>query len=333
MTFIKLDGKTIPAFADSLTEELIDIGGPFERGINGAPLKTRVRQLRRWTFRTPAMTYANSQLYWKWIEGYGIRVPVSRGGAVSEYASTGIVDNTAGTNTFALATGPHGISDEEKLTVGSGSTWGAQLSNRMGSRRARNQGGWSANKDGATICGWRKWTGSGAAVNEGVGATAWRHTVAAFTAGNTEFARGSSADPTGLAQYLDGALQSAPTNTKMGNIIGMQTTVSPYISLHGKRNDGTSEAVEWSDVIVVPFTMDSTWVSQIYSYAQTYQMGDRPFLWMTGDVVGSERVSVLGSVLRSKQLNAVPAGASAVDNNMRELEIELLEAPRYTRTP
>jgi hypothetical protein len=329
MAFLSLDGKSLLTFGDSLTEEPIDIGGSVTRGINGAPLVTRTRQLRRWTFRMPAMTYADSLMYTAWIEGYGLRVPVLRGGNVSEYASTGVADNSAGTQTFAATGGAHSGASA-LLTIGSGSQWGFRPTNRMQSRKSHAAGGYRAGASGITIMGWREWTGSGAAVNEGVGATAFRHTIASLAAGSTEFARGASADPTGLSQYVDGAVSAA---ANMGNIIGIQSTTSPHVSLHGKRNDSTSEAVKWSDVIVVPFAIPSTWVTELYTYAQSYEMGDLPFRWLTGDVVGTERVCVRGSVMRSVQLNATPRGTSANNNNMRVLEVELLEAPRYTATP
>lgn len=330
MGFLHLDGKSIPVFGDSLTEEFNDIGDSVARGMNGAPLRTRTRQLRAWTFRTTPMTYANALKYAAWIEGYGLRIPVLKGGEASVYSSIGVVDASGGTKTFAATGGAHSGASA-LMTISSGSTWGVKLANRMGGRRAGIDNAYKAGRDGITICGWREWTdGTSGTVNEGVGATGFKHTVAALAAGSTEFARGSSADPTGLSQYINGAT-SAPAN--MGNILGIQTTTSPYVSLHGNRNESTSAAVKWSDVIIVPFEMDSTWVSEIYTYAQNYEMGDRPMLWLTGNVVGNERISVLGRVIRSRQLNGTPVGESSNNNNMRELEVELLEAPRYTATP
>lgn len=337
MPYMAIDGKYIPVFADSVTEEPIDIGDSATRGMNGGPLRTRTRQLRRWTFTTRVMPYVEAKKYEKWIEGYGLRIPVLRGGSVSEYASTGVSDDSSGTQTFASTGGAHSTRSA-LMTVGSGSSWGFNPRNRMGSNRVQLNQGYRPGRDGCSIIGWREWTST--PVDEGVGATGFKHTIASLAAGSASFARADGApDPTGLSQFINGA-SSTPAN--MGRILGMEDGL---IAVYGMRNDAgtTNEAVKWSDTIVVPFAIDDTkeacapsgwstgWVSQLYEYAQNYEMGDLPFRWLTGDVVGTDRVCVLGRVLRHRQQNVRFAGT--LHTNARELEIELLEAPRYTATP
>lgn len=341
MPFMAIDGKYIPVFADSVTEDFIDVGDAVSRGLIGSPLRTRTRQLRRWTFTTRVMPYVEAQKYTKWIEGFGLRIPVLRGGAVSQYASTGISDASAGSQSFLSSTGANsGLS--AVMTIASGSSWGFNPRFRMGSNRvqlsATSGSGYNAGRDGCSIIGWREWTST--PVDEGVGATGFKHTIASLAAGSSTFARSDGTpDPTGLGQFINGA-SSTPAN--MGRILGMEGSL---IALYGMRNDAgtTNEAVKWSDTIVVPFAIDDTkescapagwstgWVSQLYEYAQNYEMGDLPYRWLTGDVVGGDRVCVLGRVLRHRQQNVKFAGT--LHTNARELEIELLESPRYTPTP
>lgn len=336
MPFLAIDGKYIPVFGDSVSMELIDIGDSGRRGLNGAPLRTRTRQLRRWTFVTSVMTYSDAQKYTAWIEGYGLRVPVTRGGIISEYASTGI-SSDAGTQTFAATGGAHSTKSA-LMTIASGSQWRFNPTFRMGNNTMKSTArGYSPGRDGCSIIGWREWSSS--APNEGVGATGFKHTIASLAAGSSGFSRSDASDPAGLSQFIDGA-SSAPAN--MGGILEM---TYGSIALFGKRNDSpsTNAAVKWSDTIIVPFAIDDTketfapaawttgWVSQLYAYAQTYEMGDLPFRWLTGDVVGGDRVGILGRVMRSVQsIGRAPDGT--LHSNLQSLEVELLEAPRQTAT-
>lgn len=308
MSYLKLNGVTIPTVAGSVHEAFEDIGSDDVDGIIGNVMRQRTRQRRVWTFQTPHMTATKALAMRRWVEGFGMRWPrLYQTGNVSAYSSTGVTTAvSSGVRTLTATGGPS--TTPERVTIASGGYEGFRLQSRMGVHRVA---GWSPSVDGFTIICWRYWTTA-----EGVGANGWYRTI---ITGTTTFTRGTSANPASVTQYRNGASGSY----NLGRCFNV-ATATPYVSLHGYLNTNTAAAVDFSDVVFLPYEIPSSWVSEINTFQAAYPMSDLPRMWLTGDgIPDASPVSVVGRVRAMSQMPMVLEGAHAATN--RTLEIELRE--------
>jgi hypothetical protein len=114
----------------------------------------------------------------------------------------------------------------------------------------------------------------------------------------------------------------------MGNFISMLTSASPYTAITGHRQTGasTAEAKDYDDLVVLPYQIDSSWVSSIYTEASARAWASLPFVNLGGEVINNGTpVAVLGRVEDISYLVGRLEGASGVEANNRTLQVVLEE--------
>jgi hypothetical protein len=305
MPYLQVNGVTVASAAGGVRESFDDIGAGDADGIIGNVMRQRTRRRRTWTFRTPPMVASKALALDKLIEGFGMRWPrLYVDGTASAYSSTGVTYSVnSGTVTLTTTGGPTPV--PLRATIASGGYAGFRLQNRMGVHRFN---GWNPAVDGFTIICWRYWTAA-----EGVVA-GWYRTI---ITGTTTFARGAAANPVGVTQYRNGVAGSY----NLGRCFGVDNA-SPFVALHGYLNTNAASAVDFADVLFLPFALPSSWVSGIDTFMQSYPLSDLPMLWLSGDgIPDSSPVLVMGRVREMLQAPGTLEGVNAATHRMLEIEL------------
>lgn len=313
--FCSLNGIRIPVMRDSWEETIDDIGDAPRDTIVGSTAATRVGKKRRWRFRTPPLPpttiddgvgnlgkNVSWKTYERLIEGFGANWQFEDFESISGQCYT---NSVAGSFTKVSGSPPVGGS---VLRVSTSSRFGSRMSYRMGVQRS---GGWSPTVDGWTMMFWKLFV-------SGETYTGWRDCV---LTGAVDFARGSSANPSGVSQYVDHLINAA---ANLGNCVGVSAS-SPYVALHGNKTTGTGANVDYKDLVFLPYEVPAGWQTDIDNFRISAMWPNLPALALQGDCLDVSSSSddgtayVIGRVRRSKQLFA------AGENNYRELEVELTE--------
>lgn len=300
MTFIKVNGITIPVAGDSFEEEQLPIGDVSARSAAGILNMSMATTKRRWTFTTPILAAALAEQYRIWIEG---RTQVF-GFGTNLLSAAGCTTAVAATPTHT-ATGGHIAG---RVTVASAEFFGVNLLNKF-----YRPLGWSPT-DGWTIGFWTFRT----IASDSVSADAWYDYV---VSGAVSVVRGSSANPASVTQWRDGVVGSF----NAGIIINVEET-SPFVGVAGYRLGGVALAKDYSDLFFVPFAMPDTWRTELNTFRQTNELGLAPMVKVSGDwVPDATPVSCIGRCRTIRQRVATLKGASASTSNNRILEVTLEE--------
>lgn len=308
MPYLQIDGVNLSVFRDSLVERAQDIGGTMQRGLLGNVMRTRTRRLRQWRFDVPLKSAEEAIFLRDWLEGRGIawRWTTTVNGATT-YSQTGIGPTLAATFTAYSTSGKR----DGRINVGSGSYYAARIQHRMGVARVL---GFDPAVDGFTLLCHRNF------VAGETYAAGWHNVV---LTGAADFVRGASANPAGVDQYVDGALNNS---ANLGRCFAVSNTY-PYFGLHGYKTDNTAAAIDFSDVTILPFkipsSLRSTIIPALSTWMGTYDLGPRPVLRALGDAIGeSTPVYVVASVDEAEARAAVINGAWSMAQRRMSVTLE-----------
>jgi hypothetical protein len=309
MPFLRINGVLVDVEYGSFKEEAVDVGDLSARTLAARLAESRSTKVRRWTFRTtPLIAGDVAERLEKWIEGFGQAWRFdgntrSGNGVTNSFPVGGTLTNNAGGGAYGGC-----------VTVPSGGRFGVDMSNKLGIA-----GGWDPTVHGWTLMGWREFIGGETA------AAGWHHVI---LRGAATFTRGSSSNPIGVDQWVDGVLG----NYGLGRCIGVSTS-DPGVSLHGYDTANNAAAIDWDDFVFLPFRVPSTeassapddvdWIEQIYDQASTAAWSKLPRVVVSGDYFNDVPVEVIGRV-RSKQAVQV-IDAAGVENERRVLDVALEE--------
>lgn len=304
MAAISVNNIQLTIADGSWSEEPVHIGELLERTPSGRIAEGRGVRVRRWTCRTDPFAVADADELEKliqFLEGRGQSWNFDS--ASHSLSGAGVTNDAAGSSvTRSASGGVHG----GRLTVASGSVWGARLNNKVGVPKT----GWTP-ETGYSVFAWRKFL---AAETYAAG---W-HGVALV--GNVTFFRGVSANPAGVNQYVDGVLDNL---ANLGRCFGV-ANADPYVSLHGYKTDNSASAVEFDDLLVLPFQVPALWVPSITTWRATVPESLRPRMKISGDLIrDSAPVEVIIRVRGADTVQGVIGGV--FKNNLRALDLEIQE--------
>lgn len=299
MSFLTFNGIDVDVADGSFKEEILDTGDLFQRTLSGRMAEARGARSRRWTFHTNSMLRDEAERLREWIEGRGQCWNFDS--AVHSYSGAGVTNTAAGTFTRNGAGGKY----NGRLTVGSGSQFGVDMSNKLGRRR-----GWTPT-DGWLFGAWRNFVA-------GESAAAGYHSV--ICTGAVAVTRGAAANPAGVNQYVDGVLNNA---ANLGRVLSVLTT-SPYVAIHGVKTDNTNNAIDWDDWFFLPFQLPTavaaSWVPKIHTFMASNAFSAFPRVKIQGDAIPD--ASAVEVVCRVKEADVV---VEADANNRRVLQVQMEE--------
>lgn len=295
MTFLMVNGIDVDVADGSFKETTQDTGDLFRRTLSGRIAEARGARSRSWSFRTNSMLRDDAEKLRMWLEGVGQSWNFDS--AVHSYSGAGVANTAAGTITRNAGGGKYG----GRLTVGSGSQFGVDMSNKLGKRR-----GWSPT-DGWTFGAWRNFVASESA-------SAGFHSI--ICKGAVAVTRGASANPAGVNQYVDGALNNS---ANLGRVLSVLAS-SPYVAICGVKTDNTNNAIDWDDWFFLPFVVPDAWVAKIHAYMASYAFSAMPKMKILGDAI-PDTVPV-EVVVRCHDIDVV---VEADANNRRVLQVQMEE--------
>lgn len=303
MSFLHINGVTIPVKADSLEEEEIVIGDIFARSIGGAIFGTQAGIKRRWTFETLPMDRDTAEKMRQWIEGK-IQTWSFTGSAAADGLLSGAGISLGGAATFASSGGRTG----GKMTAGSGGLANMDMFDKL--YRVR---GWAPDQ-GWTLGCWRNSTAA-----EGFPSSTWFDLV---MTGDVAVIRGGASPPVGTVQYRNGAVVAS----NMQRYVNVSTTELEWVALAGYLATGTAAAVDYDDFWFAPFEVPASWVPEIYAHRLAFGLADAPRVSASGDwFVESTPIDVICRVKNTKQLNATLKGMASHSAANRIFEVVMEE--------
>jgi hypothetical protein len=298
MPHFSINGVPWPQKADSVEESPDEVGEVDTRSLGGTGLSTRIARKRKWQSSSVIHTASEGEAWRRLVEGEGQCWPFTGAGGAA--ISTKGLGPSSGTFTTA-ATG--GVLSTGRVTPASGLSVGFDLA-----RRLSVPGGWLATK-GWTLLLWKK-----ISVADGGDGTAYFHHLITGAVGVT---RGATANPAGVSTWRNGVLGSYG----VGNWIAVGSTTS----LWGYSNANVAAAYDYSNVVVLPFVVPTSWVASLYAFHAANAWPALPRVRLGGDVVEDVGgVDILGRVTRLQQRAVVLAGTQRT--NARVLDLELREA-------
>ncbi len=303
MTFLKINGVTIPVAADSFEEESIAIGDIFNMGITGGGFGSQSATKRRWTFQTTPIERVEAEKFRQWIEGRQQVFPLADTASLSIIKSGDGVSMTGSSLAYSTP-GKH----DGYAQVGSGTMASALMRNKL-----YLPNGWTP------TTGWTHGVWSYRTIaSDGTPADAWYDYVAT---GAIEVTRGSAANPVGVTQYRDGVAGSY----SWGNWSSVRNS-GDLVGFGGYRAGGLAAAKNYEDFFFLPYEIPSTWIAELTTFRQSYTMGLAPVVKATGDwFVESDPINVICRVRATKQLNAKLRGASSHSAANRIFSVEMME--------
>jgi hypothetical protein len=298
MAFLKLNGVTIPVFADSLREVPIAIGDLFGRAVSGRHYGTMTATKRRWTFETNQMARADAEKMRKWIEG------AFQTFALNADALSGTGVALSGSLTHTASGGKH----TGYTTVASGTHAIANMANKL-----YLPAGWSP-----TVQGWTHAAFSYRTIAaDGVPADGWYDYLAS---GLVAVTQGASANPAGVTQYRDGVAGSH----SWGNFNNVLTTGN-LVGFSGKTTANVSAAKNYDEFLFAPFEIPSSWVAGLTAFRAAYALAPAPNLYATGDWFDEVApIEVICRVEAVRQLTAVLPGQS-LSSAVRQFSVVMEE--------
>lgn len=304
MALVQLNGVAIPTFKDSLRETTIHTGDLIARGINGALHETRSGRKRQWSFQMTPQRATIAEQYRMWIEGFGQGwsfdyVEPFTG---QSYSRAGLGNATVLAGGLVTGAGKH----SNYCEVGSADEFGFFHLNKVGRPSYAPTMGW-------THIFWKYMT----LASGEVGADGWYHCI---LKGAVSHAGGAGANPANVLQYRNGVASS-----NMGRLITADGTSA---MLRGKRAlvADTSAGARYDDWLFLPWEIDASWVSSLYTFANSYPLGMSPVTKLSGDCVfDTSPIEVIGRVDNVAMINAKLPGASSVENNVRIMDVTLYE--------
>lgn len=298
MPHFSINGVPWPMKADSVEETPDEVGSVDDRSLGGTGLSTRIARKRRWKSTSSLHVASDGEAWRRLMEGEGQTWGFTGSGG-APYSSKGL-GPSAGTYTTAASGGVLGTG---KVTPGAGASIGFALARRLGV-----PGGWVATK-GWTLLFFKKL----AVADGGDGSTYYHHIVT----GAVAVTRGATANPAGVSTWRNGVLGSYG----VGNWLSVGTTTSWW----GYSDAGAAAAYDYSNVVVLPFVVPTSWVPFLYAFHAANAWPSLPRVRLGGDVVEDVGgVDVLGKAPRIQQRALVLAGAART--NARVLDVELREA-------
>lgn len=307
MSFLHIDGITIPVFGDSFEEEEIDIADIFERTTGGRLSGSLSTTKRRWSFETPIIEATVAEKMKLWIEGR--RQVWSAGGRL--ISGAGVGPSVAGTIIAGVQT-----HIANGANVGSGSQFGVNMGNKLYRRL-----GWLPT-DGWTMGFWTYRTAVGdAGLSDG-----WYSMIAH---GAVAVTRGASANPVGVTQYRNGVALA----TQMGNYINVLSTGN-YCGWTGHGVAGGAGARDYEDGFICPFEFPATampwnsltWAAEVKTFMDTNLLGAAPIVKASGSwFTDALPVNVICRVKSIRQRTATLMGATVSTAQNRKLQVVMEE--------
>lgn len=298
MVYAALNGVTLPFAGDSAGERPEQIGIDRRRTMNGSLVMSHVGRKGRWIGNTKPLVAATAQAFRSLIEGDGHAWRF----ADSLYSFAGVGPSSSTGCTQSATGGKYA----GKLAITSGNRFEAALARRMA-----RPAGWDPTQ-GWTLMVWKKTS----VADGGDGSTYVLH----IATGSVVVTRGASANPASVTQYRSGTAG----NWSMGNWITVASDGD--VAIHAHDNAGTPTAYDYSDLVVLPFALPSSWVAGIVSFLATAPWGESPFSVLSGDVLegsGLTTADVHGVVNALAHRNVHLDGSHR--NNAQVLDIELVQ--------
>lgn len=257
MANLTFNGITIPGASESLKEAPDFVGDVNDRVASAEHVENYVARKRKWTCKVIAQTAAKSVAMRRYLEGEGQSWSFDS----TMYSGKGEGPASGGGYTRSGTSGVHG----GKVNVSSGDVLEFALAYALG-----QPGGWVPTK-GWTLMVWKQLS-----VGDGGDGSAYYHHIAT---GSVAVTRGSSANPASVTQYRNGVAGSY----SMGNWIDVASDGD--VGIYGKSNANTSAAYDYDDLVFLPFVLDSSWVTGLYTYLASYAHPALKRVMLSGDQI------------------------------------------------
>jgi hypothetical protein len=302
MSFLEVLGIAVPVRKNSWPGKPLFVGQDVTRALDAALCEGRRRRVREWSgvkmvFLEPETAHALRAL----LEGQFLAVSFDDG----THSFDGIEPAAGGSYTQSATDGKHG----GRLSVSSNNHIAYALEDELGV-----PGGWFPVKGWTVIC-WKRLT----TTDDGIGgAGAYYHHIAT---GAVAVTQGASANPADVTQYRNGVAGSY----SMGNWLQV---LDGEVRLYGKDNDGTNNAKDYDELLVLPFALPAAvadaWAASIYAFMDAHAVGRAPFVKIAGDCIpDASPLEVRFRVTAEHNVNVWLAGTHY--NNALELECDVRE--------
>ena len=298
MPHFSINGVPWPQKADSVEESPDEVGAVDDRSLGGTGTSTRIARKRKWKSSSVMHIASEGEAWRRLVEGDGQCWGFTGTGGAA-FSSKGLGPSSGSFSTASSG----GVLGTGKVTPASGSSIGFTLA-----RRLSVPGGWLATK-GWTLLFWKKL----AVADGGDGSTYFHHVVT----GAVGVTRGATANPAGVSTWRNGVLGSYG----VGNWLSVGTTTAWW----GYSDAGVAAAYDYSNVVVLPFVVPTSWVPFLYAFHAANPWPSMPRVRLGGDVVEDVGgVDVLCKAPRIAQRAVILNGTPRT--NARVLDLDIREA-------